>query len=98
MHYDKYIPLPQAKVNIPALSESTIRRGTSESNVTMTTEIQVWYIHCSIITVVIFKQQEAVLDEASQTHPNAWWWVKADGCDLRALVRVPDLTGVVTST
>lgn len=26
--------------------------------------------------------QAAVLDEASRTHPNAWWWVKADGCDL----------------
>ena len=23
-----------------------------------------------------------VLDEAVQIHPNAWWWVKADGCDL----------------
>lgn len=24
----------------------------------------------------------SVLDEASRTHPNSWWWVKADGCDL----------------
>ena len=23
-----------------------------------------------------------MLDEAAQTHPNSWWWVKADGCDL----------------
>ena len=22
------------------------------------------------------------MDEAHRTHPNAWWWVKADGCDL----------------
>ena len=26
--------------------------------------------------------QVSVLDEAARTHPNAWWWVKADGCDL----------------
>ena len=26
--------------------------------------------------------QAAVLDEASRTHPNAWWWIKTDGCDL----------------
>ena len=23
-----------------------------------------------------------MLDEAHRTHPNAWWWVKGDGCDL----------------
>jgi hypothetical protein len=55
----------EAKVNIPALSESTIRRDITRSDVTTTTEIQA-----------------AVLDEASRTHPSAWWWVKADGCDL----------------
>lgn len=26
--------------------------------------------------------QASVLDEASRTYPNAWWWIKADGCDL----------------
>ena len=26
--------------------------------------------------------QVSVLDEASRTHPNVWWWIKADGCDL----------------
>lgn len=24
----------------------------------------------------------SVLHEAAQTHPNTWWWLKADGCDL----------------
>ena len=23
-----------------------------------------------------------VLDEEAKHHPNSWWWVKADGCDL----------------
>ena len=23
-----------------------------------------------------------MLDEAARTHTDAWWWVKADGCDL----------------
>ena len=26
--------------------------------------------------------QTFVLDEACRTHPNAWWWIKTDGCDL----------------
>ena len=33
-----------------------------------------------IILLLIFKVH--VLDEARKHHPNAWWWVKADGCDL----------------
>ena len=23
-----------------------------------------------------------VLEEAARIHPEAWWWVKADGCDI----------------
>jgi hypothetical protein len=26
--------------------------------------------------------QSSVLDEAASVHPNSWWWIKADGCDL----------------
>ena len=33
-----------------------------------------------IILLLIFKVH--VLDEARKHHPHAWWWVKADGCDL----------------
>ena len=33
-----------------------------------------------IILLLIFKVH--VLDEACKHHPHAWWWVKADGCDL----------------
>ena len=33
--------------------------------------------------------QGSVLDEAAKVHPNSWWWIKADGCDL--------VTGLVES-
>jgi len=23
-----------------------------------------------------------VLDEAAKQNPDAWWWIKADGCDI----------------
>ena len=23
-----------------------------------------------------------VLDDAARAHPNSWWWLKADGCDI----------------
>ena len=23
-----------------------------------------------------------VIEEAAKSHPNSWWWLKADGCDL----------------
>ena len=26
--------------------------------------------------------QVAVLDDAAISHPNSWWWLKADGCDI----------------
>ena len=26
--------------------------------------------------------QLAVLDEAARSHPEVWWWVKGDGCDV----------------
>lgn len=26
--------------------------------------------------------QGSVLDEAARVHPNSWWWIKADGCDI----------------
>ena len=35
--------------------------------------------------------QSSVLDEATSVHPNSWWWIKADGCDL-----VSGLTGSVS--
>ena len=33
-----------------------------------------------LILLLIFKVH--VLDEVRKHHPNAWWWVKAGGCDL----------------
>ena len=25
-----------------------------------------------------------MLDEANKAHPRVWWWVKGDGCDIKA--------------
>jgi len=24
----------------------------------------------------------AILDDAARSHPDSWWWLKADGCDI----------------
>lgn len=26
--------------------------------------------------------QTTVLDDAARAHPDSWWWLKADGCDI----------------
>ena len=26
--------------------------------------------------------QTTVLDEAARAHPDSWWWLKGDGCDI----------------
>ena len=31
--------------------------------------------------------QTFVLDEAGRTHPNAWWWIKTNRCDLVSRLR-----------
>ena len=28
--------------------------------------------------------QISVLDEANKAHPGVWWWIKGDGCDIKA--------------
>ena len=32
--------------------------------------------------MLILELQCNVLDEAARIHPDSWWWIKADGCDL----------------
>ena len=59
----------------------------------MTSEIQVCKIQyyfpvtCMILYITLWYifsiyAQTVVIDEAAKAHPNSWWWVKADGCDL----------------
>lgn len=31
---------------------------------------------------MMFKFKCSVLDKAAEAHPNCWWWLKADGCDV----------------
>ena len=37
---------------------------------------------CNKCVSFIINIQLSVLDEAAHTHPNCWWWIKTDGCDL----------------
>ncbi|XP_065900800.1 uncharacterized protein [Dysidea avara] len=55
----------QALVNIPGISERTIRRDIASSEIHLNSQIQL-----------------TVLDEAAKSNPDAWWWLKADGCDI----------------
>ena len=36
----------------------------------------------SIIIRIHIVSQTHMLDEAAKNHPDSWWWIKADGCDL----------------
>ena len=71
----------QAPVNIPGISERTIRQDIASSEIHTSSQIQVcmetvWHSSCDD------DFQGAVLDEAARTNPDAWWWLKADGCDI----------------
>ena len=70
----------QALVNIPVISERSIRREIASSAVTMTSEIQVHM--CMLNDTIRNFPQMTVLDEAVSSHPNSWLWLKADRCDI----------------
>ncbi|XP_065892094.1 uncharacterized protein [Dysidea avara] len=55
----------EALVNIPAVSERSLRYDFSMSDTTVDSRIQL-----------------TVLDEAAKCNVGAWWWLKADGCDI----------------
>ncbi|XP_065884178.1 uncharacterized protein [Dysidea avara] len=55
----------EALVNIPAVSERSLRYDFSMSDTTVDSRIQL-----------------TVVDEAAKCNVGAWWWLKADGCDI----------------
>ena len=73
-------------MNIPALSESTLRRDIAASDISLDSNIQVNIIidfskqPCACMQP--FALQTSILDEAARVHPSSWWWIKADGCDV----------------
>ena len=73
-------------MNIPSLSERSIRRDIAESDISLDSKIQVLQdaaSNCAPFEVFCsFFIQGAVLDEAARVHPDSWWWIKADGCDI----------------
>lgn len=40
------------------------------------------YISFESMCLLFMHVQTTVLDEAAQAHPDSWWWLKADGCDV----------------
>lgn len=74
----------QARVNIPAVGERTMRRDIATSQFTTGSEIQVAMSE-QIVRVLYLSTmhiQLATLNEACKVHPNEKWWIKGDGCDL----------------
>ena len=76
----------QALVNVPAISERSIRSNISTCKTTLDSQIQVYFFvftnsHISFYIHNLILQLN-VLDEAAQHNPNARRWLKADGCDI----------------
>lgn len=67
------------------MSEATLRRDIAASDISLDSSIQVSILAYDALCVnrytVLFKKLP-ILDEAARIHPDSWWWLKADGCDL----------------
>ena len=74
-------------MNVPGLSERTLRRDFEKSGVTVNSDIQVCIVYVrTYIRLILFCShvQLKVLDAAASAHTNCWWWIKADGVDVVA--------------
>ena len=73
-------------MNVPGLSSRTLRKEIAMSQFTTSASIQVGCDFTSSIAISICTfisiSQTYMLDEAAKNHPDSWWWIKADGCDL----------------
>lgn len=74
-------------MNVPALSERTLRRDIEKSTFSTGPEIQVAYHYrtakCGIYNpAVILLLQTPIPQSAVQSNPGAWWWIKGDGVDV----------------
>ena len=79
----------QANVNIPGISESTIRWKIQKMDFTADAQIHVYIITVFLnlftsnnIYKSLFYVQKAALYCAATSSPDAHWWIKADGCDI----------------
>ena len=71
-------------MNVPAPSARAIRKEIASTTYTTSSDIQVDLAFTCRFRFIdySFLMQVSVLDEAKQAHPNAQWWIKADGCDV----------------
>ncbi len=76
----------QALVNVPALSERTLRRDISRSGVSTGSQIQVHVysvvLFHAVSTYIIITQTE-VIERFCQSNPCASVWIKGDGVDIQ---------------
>ena len=73
-------------MNIPALTERTLRREIAGTSFTTGAEIQVNTTNFNIYRACLLSQM-ATLDEAVRILPEATWWIKADGVDVMSGLR-----------
>ena len=86
-----YIPITsllykQVLVNVPAITGRKLWHDIEASGLTFITNSGTTYIYNIIITTILQScksdVQTIALDEAAQAHPESWWWLKTDGCDI----------------
>ena len=66
-------------MNVPALSERTLRRDIEKGVFSTGSEIQVPLLLCCSTVVNICACR---VKSTADSNPAAWWWVKADGVDV----------------
>ena len=75
-------------VNVPAISDRTVRRNIASSGVTIGSNIQVCTCICPLcvilgrvkVTYPLFIVKTSVLAKAAASDPGAKWWI--NGCDV----------------
>jgi len=67
IHLKPYIPL-QNDIRFPITGGVIVRRVFTKDDITLS---------------LFPRTQVNALDEAAKQNPDAWWWVKADGCDIK---------------
>lgn len=84
-------------MNVPALSERTLRRDIEKGDISIGSEIQVPTLHFSVflgystnkycllcisVSMQTVLMQVNMLRSAHESDPSALWWIKGDGVDV----------------
>lgn len=89
-----------ALVNVPALSERTLRRDIEKGDISIGSEILVPTLHFSVflgystnkygllcisVSMQTVLMQVNMLRSAHESDPSALWWINGDGVDMKGL-------------